>query len=192
MASEFLSVTEAAEMLKVSEITVKRYIYAGKLRSSKLPGGRHRIPLAEVEQLLQGGDATLPTAEEVTEGLGQRVEELEGALEQMAAELQVLAAWCARRQQTMPLAEEAAPLARIEVLGPGCRRCKKLYDLVSEIVARELAGRCTVERVTDLDRITDYGPVLTPTLVVEGRVVSTGRVPDKKELTTLLPEALGG
>lgn len=190
MSDELLSLNEAAEALNVSEITVKRYIYAGKLKSHKLPGGQHRIARAELARLLAGEPAP-PAAEEVVTGLEARVEELEAALEHVTAELQVLAAWCARRQEDLPEARPATLARRqVEVLGPGCNKCRKLHATVLEVVGEAFPEDFTVVHVTDLDRITAYGPVLTPALVVEGRVVSAGRVLVRDEVQRLLTKAL--
>lgn len=189
MGDELLSLSQAAEILGVSEITVKRYIYAGRLKSSKLPGGRHRITRGDLARLLEGESAP-PAEEDVVTGLEARVEELESALEHVTAELQVLAAWCARRQGELPETAPAATGRRlVEVLGPGCNKCRKLHEVVVEVIADEFADSFTAVHVTDLDRITAYGPLLTPALVVEGKVVSAGRVLVKSEVQRLLAKA---
>jgi small redox-active disulfide protein 2 len=191
MLTGYYTTSEAAEALNVSEITIKRYIYAGKLQSTKLPGGQHRIPRAEVERLL-AGQGTRTGATEAAEGdLGERVVELETALEHVIAELQVLAAWCERHGQaevTHEAAEE--PLHRIEVLGPGCRRCDELFELVRAVVRVELGESATVEQVNDLGRITEYGPVLTPAIAVDRRLVPLGRTPSRARLAKLLKSEL--
>jgi molybdopterin-binding protein len=51
-AEEMLSPREAALELRVSFPTIKQWIYAGKLRSVRTPGGHHRIPQKEVDRLL--------------------------------------------------------------------------------------------------------------------------------------------
>ena len=190
MTEELLSLSEAAEALSVSEITVKRYIYAGKLKSHKLPGGRHRIPRSELTRLLAGGAAP-PAEEEIVSGLEARVEELEAALEHVSAELQVLAAWCARREGELPDVSTPRPEQRqVAVLGPGCHKCRKLHATVLEVVGESFPTAFTVTHITDLDQITAYGPILTPALVVDGRVVSAGRVLLRDEVQRLLAKAL--
>jgi molybdopterin-binding protein len=60
-AEEMLSPREAALELRVSFPTIKQWIYAGKLRSIRTPGGHHRIPQKEVDRLLyrtRGHNAT--------------------------------------------------------------------------------------------------------------------------------------
>ena len=50
--SEVLRVREAARVLGVSPDTIKRWIYQGKIKSIKTPGGHHRIPTVEIDRLL--------------------------------------------------------------------------------------------------------------------------------------------
>ena len=192
MSGDFLSVGEAAAALGVSEITVKRYIYAGRLGSAKLPGGRHRIPRAEVDRLLVGGMPQPPATEEVVEGLEARVTELEAALEQVEAGLRVVATWCAEQHPEAATlrAEISLPTHRISVLGPGCRRCRELYERTTELLQEARPGRCLVEQVTDLERIAEYGPVLTPALAIDGRLVWSGQLPRAARLRELLREHL--
>lgn len=55
MPGEWLTVKEAAEMLGVSRITIRRYTISGKLGEVRLPSGHRRIPLAEIERLRREG-----------------------------------------------------------------------------------------------------------------------------------------
>jgi len=121
----------------------------------------------------------MPAAEEVVAGLEQRVHELETALEQLHAELSVIAAWCEKRQSELPAPTVHSELAqlRVEVLGPDCRRCDELFAVISEIAREEPEARLIVVRVSDVARIADYGPVLTPALAVNDRLIPLGRVP---------------
>lgn len=48
---DFLTPKEAAKLVTVSYPTIKQWIYAGKIRSVKTPGGHHRIPRSEVDRL---------------------------------------------------------------------------------------------------------------------------------------------
>jgi len=71
---------------------------------------------------------------------------------------------------------------KIEVLGTGCAKCNELETKVKEAVAR--SGRFVqIEKVTDLQKIMGYGVMSTPGLVIDGKVVSTGRVPSPEELS---------
>ena len=74
---------------------------------------------------------------------------------------------------------------KIEVLGTGCPKCKQLTANVEAAV--RLAGvQAEVVKVTDIDRITDYGVMVTPALVVDGRVVSAGKVLAAEEIKKFL------
>lgn len=69
----------------------------------------------------------------------------------------------------------------IKVLGPGCANCVKLEGMVKEVVAQyELEA--TVEKITDYKRFADFGVLLTPGLVVNGRVLISGKMPTRSTL----------
>lgn len=73
----------------------------------------------------------------------------------------------------------------IKVLGTGCTKCKKLEELAKTTVA-ELGIDATVEKVEDIYKIMQYGVMRTPGLVVDDKVVLSGRLPKSKELKELL------
>ena len=67
-------------------------------------------------------------------------------------------------------------MIKIEVLGPGCDNCKRLEANAREAAA--LAGvDADVVKVSDYGRDPDYGIMSTPGLVIDGKVVSYGRIP---------------
>jgi small redox-active disulfide protein 2 len=70
---------------------------------------------------------------------------------------------------------------RIEVLGMGCSKCNTLYGNVRK-AATELGIRPEIEHVRDLDKIADYGVMSTPALVIDGKVMSSGRIPSAEEI----------
>ena len=76
-------------------------------------------------------------------------------------------------------------MKKIEILGPGCPRCQKLTDVTQEAAA-ELGLECDVVKVTDIQKITSYGVMMTPALVVDGLVKVTGKVPSVDELKAIL------
>jgi small redox-active disulfide protein 2 len=73
-------------------------------------------------------------------------------------------------------------MTTIEVLGPGCRRCAELDRVVREVVVS--AGvAAEVRYVTDPAEIVSRGFFMrTPGLVIDGRIVATGRVPSRREI----------
>lgn len=76
----------------------------------------------------------------------------------------------------------------IKILGPGCANCQRLEALVKE-VAIEKEIEATFQKVTDYKDIVSYGIMRTPGLVVDGKVLSAGRIPSKDEIGTWLQVA---
>ncbi|HPC83568.1 MAG TPA: MTH895/ArsE family thioredoxin-like protein [Thermoanaerobaculaceae bacterium] len=73
----------------------------------------------------------------------------------------------------------------IEVLGPGCPRCKETYRVVRHVV--ESAGlACEVIKNESIDRMVELGVMATPVVVVDGKVVLLGRIPKAHEVEKLL------
>lgn len=77
----------------------------------------------------------------------------------------------------------------IKVLGPGCTNCQNLERATREAIA-ELGLDATVEKVTDYPTIAGYGVMSTPGLVVDEKVVVSGRVPRAAEIKMLLTGAM--
>jgi small redox-active disulfide protein 2 len=76
---------------------------------------------------------------------------------------------------------------RIEILGTGCAKCQSLEHVVRE-TASSLGLDAEIEKVTDINDIIEYGAVMTPALVVNGKVKSSGRVPPKEEMEQILSD----
>jgi len=76
----------------------------------------------------------------------------------------------------------------IKVLGSGCANCKKVEALVHEAVD-SLGVEATIEKVTDMAGISSYAIMSTPGLVVNEKVVSAGRIPQKSEIEKWIKEA---
>jgi small redox-active disulfide protein 2 len=76
----------------------------------------------------------------------------------------------------------------IKVLGPGCNNCKTLERVTREAIA-ELGIAATIEKVEDYAIIGGYGVMSTPALVIDEKVVSTGRVPTPAHLREILTAA---
>ncbi|MFH1506959.1 MAG: thioredoxin family protein [Candidatus Omnitrophota bacterium] len=74
---------------------------------------------------------------------------------------------------------------KIEILGVGCPKCKQLTANV-EAVVKELNVQAEIGRVTDIDKITEYGVMMTPALAVDGTVVSVGKVLSKDKIKKII------
>jgi small redox-active disulfide protein 2 len=73
----------------------------------------------------------------------------------------------------------------IKVLGTGCSKCEKLEQLTKDTLA-EMGIEAKVEKVEDIYKIMQYGVMRTPGLVIDEKVVLSGRLPKTKELKELL------
>ena len=74
---------------------------------------------------------------------------------------------------------------KIEILGVGCPKCKQL-TANAEAAVKELNIQAEIGKVTDIDKITEYGVMMTPALAVDGKVVSAGKVLSKDEIKKLI------
>ena len=78
---------------------------------------------------------------------------------------------------------------KIKILGPGCARCHQLEKTVKQAV-EELGVDAEIQEVRDLRKIMEYPILTTPGLVIDEKVVCSGRVPGKTEIATLIAAAL--
>ena len=72
-------------------------------------------------------------------------------------------------------------MKNVKVLGTGCANCKNTLALI-ETVAREKGVQIALEKVEDLPSIMGYGVMSTPGVVVDGKVVHAGGVPDRAKV----------
>ena len=70
---------------------------------------------------------------------------------------------------------------KITILGPGCPKCRKLYENAQQAVA-EAGVEAELEKVEDIQKINDYNVFMTPALVVDGTVKSTGKVASPEQI----------
>jgi small redox-active disulfide protein 2 len=73
----------------------------------------------------------------------------------------------------------------IQVLGPGCARCKTLYEIVMKAV-QETGVEAQVEKVDDIQKIMAFEILMTPGLVIDGEVKTAGRVPNVEEVKKMI------
>ncbi len=76
---------------------------------------------------------------------------------------------------------------RIEVLGTGCSKCKRLFANVEQAI-KDSNITAEVIKIEDLDAIIERGVKLTPALFINGTVMAEGRIPDVKEIKAMLTE----
>jgi small redox-active disulfide protein 2 len=72
-------------------------------------------------------------------------------------------------------------MLNIKILGSGCSNCKNLEKLCREVVTENNLD-ANIEKVTDIKEIVSYGILSTPGLVVNGKVLSSGKLPTKNTL----------
>ncbi len=78
-------------------------------------------------------------------------------------------------------------MKNVKVLGPGCANCKTTYKLVEEM-AKEKGVAIDLEKVEDLRQIMAYGVMSTPGVVVDGKVVHSGGIPDRAKIASWLAQ----
>jgi len=73
----------------------------------------------------------------------------------------------------------------IKVLGAGCSKCTQTVELIQKVLEDHKID-ASLEKVTDMMEIVNYGVMRTPAVVVDGKVKIVGKVPSEKELVALL------
>ena len=73
----------------------------------------------------------------------------------------------------------------IQVLGPGCSKCIKLKEN-AEAAVQQAGIEATVEKVTDINQMMNFGVMMTPALVIDGEVKSVGKVLSPDDIQKLL------
>ncbi|MBN2467778.1 MAG: TM0996/MTH895 family glutaredoxin-like protein [Deltaproteobacteria bacterium] len=76
-------------------------------------------------------------------------------------------------------------MKRIQILGTGCSKCKKLAEN-AESAAKELGLDYEIVKVTDIMEITNFGVMTTPALAVDGNVKAAGKVMSVEEIKELI------
>lgn len=76
-------------------------------------------------------------------------------------------------------------MKKLQVLGTGCPKCQKLTE-TAEAAAKEMGIEYQIEKVTEINKIMEFGVMVTPALVVDGEVKVSGKVPAVDEIKTML------
>ncbi len=77
----------------------------------------------------------------------------------------------------------------IKILGTGCAKCHQLEQTLKEVI-NEMAIEADMDYVKDIKKIMEYPILTTPGLVIDGKVVCSGRLPTKAEVTSFITTAL--
>ena len=80
-------------------------------------------------------------------------------------------------------------MLNIKVVGSGCANCEKLEQLCRDAV-RENSIEAEIEKITDVNTFADLGILLTPGLLLNNKVVSSGKVPTKWTVENWIKEAV--
>jgi small redox-active disulfide protein 2 len=78
-------------------------------------------------------------------------------------------------------------MKRIEILGANCGRCRAMEECAKQ-AAQRLGLECEIVKVTDPMKFIDYAITAIPTLVVDGKVIVSGRVPVLEEMEKILAD----
>ena len=80
---------------------------------------------------------------------------------------------------------------KVEILGTGCKRCDQLYENTQNAVTELNApGNIVIEKIGDVNYFAKMGVFMTPGLVIDGEVVSTGKVLSPNQMKEKIEEKL--
>lgn len=74
----------------------------------------------------------------------------------------------------------------VEVFGPGCMRCEKTFKLVQDVVIELGRDDIGINKITDPSMISARGVMMTPAVMVDGRMCCQGRIPNSEEIKSWL------
>lgn len=92
--------------------------------------------------------------------------------------------------EAMEQAEAKKAESGVKILGGGCDKCNQLETATIQALS-ELGMDSTIEHVKDFEKIAAYGVMTTPALVIDGKVVSYGKVLKKDEVIEILKRERG-
>jgi small redox-active disulfide protein 2 len=76
-------------------------------------------------------------------------------------------------------------MKKIQILGVGCPKCKKLAEN-AEAAVKDLGAEYEVEKITQINEIMKFGVMMTPALAIDGQVVAVGKVTSVDEIKQML------
>ncbi|KJS21436.1 MAG: redox-active disulfide protein 2 [Clostridiaceae bacterium BRH_c20a] len=77
----------------------------------------------------------------------------------------------------------------ITIVGTGCAKCKKLEEIAREAVG-DIKVDAVIKKMSDINEIAKTGILMTPGLIIDGKVKSTGKVPSKAEVTKIITASM--
>ena len=81
---------------------------------------------------------------------------------------------------------------KIQVFGPGCSSCKNLHKAVEETVQKIGSKDIEIEYSTDITEMLKLGVMSSPVLVIDGELISSGKVLSSTEIEKIITEKLSG
>jgi small redox-active disulfide protein 2 len=78
---------------------------------------------------------------------------------------------------------------KIEILGTGCPRCLVVEEIVKKAV-KELGIKANVEHVYEIEKIIEYGVMMTPAVAINGKIKIEGKIPSIEEAKKMIKEEL--
>ena len=80
---------------------------------------------------------------------------------------------------------------KIEILGTGCKRCDQLYENALNAASKvDTSSDIKIEKIVDINYFAKLGVFMTPGLVIDGEVISTGKVPSANQIKEKIEEKL--
>ena len=74
---------------------------------------------------------------------------------------------------------------KIEILGSGCPKCKMTEETVKKVV-KKLGIKAEIGHVYDMDKIIDYGVMMTPAVAVDGKIKIEGKIPTENDIERII------
>jgi small redox-active disulfide protein 2 len=78
---------------------------------------------------------------------------------------------------------------KIEILGTGCPKCLVVEEIMKKVV-KELGIKANVEHVYDIEKIIEYGVMMTPAIAINGKIKIEGKIPSIEEAKKMIKEEL--
>ena len=74
---------------------------------------------------------------------------------------------------------------KIEILGTGCPKCIATEETVKKVV-KKLGIKAEVRHVYDINKITEYGAMMTPTVAIDGKIKIEGKIPTESDIERII------